>query len=195
MHDVAPVAELPWLPTDQRVLYELRRRPRWQVVPVAVLLLVGTPLAMFGLLSWAGLDATGASVLVAVIAGVVASVQSRRQEKRAATADALAALQTTDVLAEADRTVATLLRTGEQIDPDLDGPEDAALITLLDYYELLARMALANSIDRRLLVSLRGGAIGTLWSRLDDYIRVRSVHYGSPLYEGLTALVRYEDLQ
>lgn len=165
---------------------------RWQFMPslftrVARAVLVAVLMASaFGLfILWPVVDATAASVLVAVVFGLFTFRQQALSQIRQHTVELLTQFQTADRLVDADRWMALRIKSGEPIGPEIDGEADEQVITLLDYYEFLAVLARRGQIHAGLLNELRGGAIVRTFEVCLPYIYGRRQTTANDLYSGL----------
>lgn len=135
---------------------------------------------------------TVASVLTAIVLGALGFRQSRRAERRNLTVALVANLSTSTELAEADFHMARLIREGRPVEAgSLDAESDAKLMALLDYYEFLATAVADGSLDRRVIVHLRGPAMARAFALCEPYIRDRRASVGPPgPYGNLETFVR-----
>lgn len=132
------------------------------------------------------IDATSASVLVAVVAGSATVLQQRTVQRRTHTITLITALQN-GRLAQADDWMALRIATGRPVGPDLTAAEQPLAMGLLDYYEFLAVLAQRGLIDVPLLLDLRGGAMTRCYRLCHGYVADRRRTVSPGLYSSLEA--------
>ena len=59
------------------------------------------------------------------------------------------------------------------LDGSVSGEDDAAIITMLDYYEFICQGVLEGSLSGRAVCQVRGGAIRTTYNTCERYIADR----------------------
>lgn len=181
-------APSPWLRSTQM---------RWRLtsLPLRLAVQAGAATAI-GVVSFAVLraidfiDATAASVLVAVFFGVFTVLQQRQSQRRQHTVELITAFQTAEQLCAADRWMARRITAGESIETDIGADDEAHVIVMLDYYEFLAVLAQRGMIDVALLMDLRGGAMARCYRLSEAYIADRREHVWSNLYGGLDIFIK-----
>jgi hypothetical protein len=169
---------------------------RWRLTGLPIRLAVQAGAAtVIGVISFAVLstidfiDATAASVLVAVFFGVFTVLQQRQSQRRQHTVELITAFQTAEQLCAADRWMARRITAGEPVGTTLSADDEAHVIVMLDYYEFLAVLAQRGMIDVALLMDLRGGAMTRCYRLCEAYIADRREHVWSNLYHGLDIFV------
>lgn len=128
------------------------------------------------------IDATSASVLVAVFFGAATVLQLRQSQRRQYTVELLTNFQTTDSLAAADMWMAARIAGHREVSKDLPADELRHAITMLDYYEFLATLALRGFVDVSMLRSLRGGTMSRCHDLCRTYITACRKEIGDELY-------------
>lgn len=128
------------------------------------------------------IDATSASVLVAVIFGAATVLQVRQNQRRQYTVELLTNFQTTDALAAADAWMAARIADHREVSSDLPADELRYAMVMLDYYEFLATLALRGFVDVSMLRSLRGGTMSRCYDLCRTYITACRKDIGSELY-------------
>jgi hypothetical protein len=130
-------------------------------------------------------DATTASILVAVFFGVTAVVQQRQTQRRQHTVDLITAFQTADALSAADAWMADRITRRATVGGDVLGADQGHVMTLLDYYEFLAVLARRGLVDVPLLLDLRGGAMTRAFDICRPYVHDRRSNVWPGLYSCL----------
>jgi hypothetical protein len=128
------------------------------------------------------IDATSASVLVAVIFGAATVLQLRQAQRRQYTVELLTNFQTTEALAAADMWMAARIADHREVPSDLPADELRYAMAMLDYYEFLATLALRGFIDVSMLRSLRGGTMSRCHDLCRTYIAGCRAEIGGELY-------------
>jgi hypothetical protein len=169
---------------------------RWRVQHLAVRLAVQAAVgALIGfaafrlLISSSTIDATAASVLVAVFFGIFTVLQQRQSQRRQHTVELITAFQTAEELCAADRWMAERIAGAEPVGPDLEPAAAGHVMVLLDYYEFLAVLAQRGMVDVPLLMDLRGGAMARCYAICDAYLADRRARVFAGLYVGLGVFV------
>ena len=171
----------------------LRRiRVRWRLLGLPVRLAIQTAavtaagFAIFAILQTTdAVDATAASLLVAVVFGSATVLQHRQAQRRQYTVELIAAFQTTDHLAAADTWMANQIAGDLPVTADVCLADEPRVIAMLDYYEFLAVLAEQGLIDVPLVRNLRGGTMARCFLICHDYIEDRRTRVGPELYRGL----------
>jgi hypothetical protein len=180
-----------WL-RRQEVSWRLARRPLRVAAQGLAAAALGVAAFLF-LRTSGDINETAASILVAVLFGVVTVYQQRQAQRRQHTVGLLTAFQSADHLAAADIWMATRISRNEPVDGDIDPADERYVIAMLDYYEFLAELALRGLLDTPLLVRLRGGTMSRCFSLCRAYVEDRRRRAGPELYrclEELAAAVR-----
>ena len=169
---------------------------RWRVqnlaVRVGVQALAGAAIGFAAfrvLLSNSAVDATAASVLVAVFFGLFTVLQQRQSQRRQHTVELITAFQTAEELCAADRWMAERIAAAEPGGADLEPAEAGHVMVLLDYYEFLAVLAQRGMVDVTLLMDLRGGAMSRCYAICEEYLADRRARVFAGLYVGLGVFV------
>jgi hypothetical protein len=176
----------------ERVRWRLARKPLRLVAQAAATALLA--LAGFLFLRAGGdVNETAASILIAVVFGVVTVLQQRQAQKRQHTVGLITAFQSADHLAAADVWMASRISNHREVTGDIPEADECHVITILDYYEFLAVLAVRGVVDTPLLVRLRGGTMQRCFDLCRSYIEDRRLRTGPEIYrclEDLTAAVR-----
>jgi hypothetical protein len=166
-----------------------RTRLRWYLVSpvlrlaIQAVMVAAAALAGFAFLSIGNaINETAASILVAVVFGVATVLQLRQSQRRQYTVTLLTNLQSTETLWAADMWMAQRIASHRPIDADVPADDMRHVISLLDYYEFLASLALRGSIEIPLLMNLRGGTMSRCYDLCRDYITDCRAHIGAELY-------------
>lgn len=157
-------------------------RPSIRIPVLAVCVAALTIGAFAALTASTEIDATAASVLVAVVFGVATVLQERQTQRRQHTIALIAVFQSADALSAADAWTAERITSGRPVGPDLPADELTHVVALLDYYEFLAVLAQRGLIDVPLLLELRGGAMARSFSICHSYIEDRRSRVWQGLY-------------
>jgi hypothetical protein len=172
----------------------LRERIRWRLARKPLRLATqggGVALPALGtfifLRNSGQVNETAASVLVAVVFGVVTVLQQRQAQRRQHTVGLITAFQTADRLCAADVWMGSRISRRIPVDADVPAADEPHVITMLDYYEFLAVLALRGVVDTRLLVNLRGGTMSRCFRLCRDYVDDRRQRSGRELYQALEA--------
>ncbi len=172
-----------------------RMQMRWRLAGAQVrLLALAAAAASFVLAAFAVLrlgvavDATAASVLVAVVFGLAAVYQNRQSQRRQHTVGLIAAFTAED-LCLADGWMASRIRTGSAVEADVPAAQEAHVRVLLDYYEFLAVLARRGLVDVPLLLDLRGGAMSRCLELCRPYVQDRRTSVDPGLYACTEMLV------
>jgi len=139
-------------------------------------------------------DLTALSVAVAVVFGMVNSLQNAYMHRRAHTINLLTAFSTAETLATSDARMARIISSGRIIDDDVDEETDCHVINLLDYYEFICCAAQRRHIDPSTVVELRGSAMRAAYRACAPYLAARRQRLGSGLYGGLRSFLAQHDL-
>jgi hypothetical protein len=169
-----------------------RQEVRWRLAktPLRVaaqgIAVAALAVAVFLFLRTSGdINETAASILVAVVFGAVTVFQQRQAQRRQHTVGLLTAFQSADQLAAADIWMATRISRGQEVGADIGRADERHVITMLDYYEFLAVLALRGLVDTPLLVRLRGGTMSRCFYLCRGYIEDRRRHAGPEIYRCL----------
>lgn len=135
------------------------------------------------------INETAASVLVAIVFGVATVYQVRQSQRRQHTVELLNAFQSSEVLSAADVWMVRRIAAHQPIGCKPPEDDDRHVISLLDYYEFLAALALRGLVDVPLLLSLRGGTMTRCMRLCRGYIDHRRTTVGNELYRCFEALV------
>jgi len=169
---------------------------RWRLAGQPVRLVVtAVGIGALALTAFAGLSATGkidltaASVLVAVVFGVVTIRQQQQSQRRQHTVDLITAFLNTDRLSAADAWIADRILTGRPITGDIPVAERSYVISMLDYYEFLAVLAQRGLVGVPLLIDLVGGSMTRCFNICRSYIEHRRTCDFPGLYSGLEFFV------
>jgi hypothetical protein len=176
----------------QEVRWRLARKPLRVAAQGAAAAALGVAAFLF-LRTSGDINETAASILVAVLFGVVTVYQQRQAQRRQHTVGLITAFQSADQLAAADVWMATRISRNEPVDADIGRADERYVITILDYYEFLAELALRGLVDTPLLVRLRGGTMSRCFSLCRPYVEDRRRRAGPEIYrclEELAAAVR-----
>jgi len=142
--------------------------------------------AAFVFLSASGeINETAASVLVAVVFGVVTVIQQRQSQRRQHTVGLITAFQSADHLAAADVWMASRISAGREVDGDIPEADEGHVLSILDYYEFLAVLALRGMVDIPLLINLRGGTMTRCFQLCRAYVEDRRLRAGPEVYRSL----------
>lgn len=139
-------------------------------------------------------DLTALSVAVAVVFGMVTSLQNAQMHRRAHTITLLTAFSTAETLAASDARMARIISLGQVIDDAVDEETDRHVINLLDYYEFICCAAQHRHIDPSTVVELRGSAMRAAYKACAPYLAARRQRLGSGLYDGLRSFLTQHDL-
>lgn len=184
--------------TSQRPGTRTRRlQARWRlahpvprIVLQAAVVAVSTVAAFAFLTMRSQINETAASVLVAVVFGVATVLQVRQTQRRQHTIELVTAFQGSEVLAAADTWMASRIASRREVEADIAVDAGGGhLITMLDYYEFLAALALRGHVDVRLLLNLRGGAMMRAFDISRTYIEHRRRVVGPELYRSFEVFV------
>jgi len=168
----------------EHVRWRLARKPLRlvaQAIATALLALAGFLFLRVG----GDVDETAASILIAVVFGVVTVFQQRQAQRRQHTVALLTAFQSADQLAAADVWMASRISNHHEVTADIPEPDECHVITMLDYYEFLAVLALRGMVDTPLLVRLRGGTMQRCFDLCRTYVEDRRLRTGSDIYRCL----------
>ncbi|HEU5108112.1 MAG TPA: hypothetical protein VFT95_06100 [Micromonosporaceae bacterium] len=172
-----------WL-HQEHVRWRLARKPLRlvaQAVATALLALAGFVFLRTG----GDVNETAASILIAVVFGVVTVLQQRQAQKRQHTVALITAFQSADHLAAADVWMASRVSGRREVTGDIPADDECHVITILDYYEFLAVLAMRGIVDTPLLVRLRGGTMQRCFDLCRSYIEDRRLRAGPELYRCL----------
>jgi hypothetical protein len=168
----------------ERVRWRLARKPLRLVAQAAATALLA--LAGFLFLRAGGdVNETAASILIAVVFGVVTVLQQRQAQKRQHTVGLITAFQSADHLAAADVWMASRISNNREVTGDIPDADECHVITILDYYEFLAVLAVRGVVDTPLLVRLRGGTMQRCFELCRSYIEDRRLRTGPEIYRCL----------
>jgi hypothetical protein len=156
--------------------------PVWRVVAQAAAAIALAAIAFGFLTTRDDVNETAASILVALVFGVATVVQLRQAQRRQHTVGLITAFQSTEVLAAADTWMATRISTRRRVDAEIAAGDERHVISMLDYYEFLATLAMRGLIDVPLLLDLRGGAMARCLDICRAYIADRREHVAPGLY-------------
>jgi hypothetical protein len=135
------------------------------------------------------IDATAASVLVAVFFGIFTVFQQRQAQRRQHTVELITAFQTSDQLSAADKWMVERITNARPVEVDVSPDDEGHVVVLLDYYEFLAVLAQRGMVDVPLLMDLRGGAMARCFRMCETYIDDRRLRVRTSLYFGLDMFV------
>ncbi|MGH3905484.1 MAG: DUF4760 domain-containing protein [Pseudonocardiaceae bacterium] len=162
----------------------LSGKPLWIIAQGIGVAALATAVFIF-LRASGDINETAASVLVAVVFGVVTFRQQRQAQRRQHTVGLITAFQTAQTLSAADVWMASRISSERKVDVDIAESDECHVIAILDYYEFLAVLALRGIVDTTLLISLRGGTMTRCFHLCHAYIEDRRVRVGAELYESL----------
>jgi hypothetical protein len=169
-----------WL-RREHVRWRLARKPLRVATQGAAAALFAVAAFLF-LRSSGDINETAASILIAVVFGVVTVYQQRQAQRRQHTVGLITAFQSADQLAAADVWMATRITNHREVGADITEADERHVITILDYYEFLATLALRGLVDTPLLIRLRGGTMARCFQLCRTYIADRRVRAGSEIY-------------
>lgn len=135
------------------------------------------------------IDETAASVLVAVVFGVATVLQLRQSQRRQHTLELITGFQHAEALSAADIWMATRITEHRPVGVDIPVEDARYVITMLDYYEFLASLALRGLVDVPLLLGLRGGTMTRCYEICRGYVEDRRANVGAELYRRLEVFV------
>jgi hypothetical protein len=159
---------------------------------------LGIVLGIFGALNTIEtINATAASILVAVIFGIVTIFQQRQSQRRQYTVDLLTTFVSNDRVSSATAWLADRRINNKPITGKVSAYERSYVSAALDYYELIAALALRGRVDIPIVLDLIGSAMIRDFESCRSYIEHRRATDAPHLYSDielfLTEYRRYED--
>lgn len=153
----------------------------------------GLALGIFGAVNAIDvINATAASVLVAVVFGVVTIFQQRQSQRRQHTVDLLTEFLSADRISTATAWLADRRITQKPVTKEISASERSHVIAAFDYYELIATLALRGLVDVRIVVDLAGASMARDYESCRSYIEHRRVTDAPNLYREIEVfLARY----
>lgn len=172
---------------------------QWQLANPAVrtiLIGIGTAglvLGIFGAVNAIDvINATAASVLVAVVFGVVTIFQQRQSQRRQHTIDILTEFLSADRVSAATAWLADRRITKKPVTGEVSASERSHVIAAFDYYELIATLALRGLLDVRIVVDLARPSMARDYEFCQSYIEHRRAADAPNLYREIEIfLTRY----
>ena len=172
---------------------------RWRLANPAlrtILIGIGTAglvLGIFGAVNAIEvINATAASVLVAVVFGVVTIFQQRQSQRRQHTVDLLTEFLSADRISTATAWLADRRITKKPVTGEVTASERSYVIAAFDYYELIAMLALRGLVDVKIVLDLAGASMARDYESCRSYIEHRRVTGAPDLYREVEVfLARY----
>lgn len=135
------------------------------------------------------------TIIFSVLIFLAGLQYGRLQDRRAHTLDVVMGIFQSDALATANVRLAEInleVESGDRtLDGSVSGEDDAAIITLLDYYEFICQGVLEGSLSSRAVKEVRGGAMRTTYNACERYIADRRDSLSRPrLYWALERFVK-----
>lgn len=135
------------------------------------------------------------TILFSVLVFLAGLQYGRMQDRRAHTLDVVMGIFHADSLANANvklsRINLDVKEHGRTLDGSISGEDDAAIITILDYYEFICQGVFEGSLSRRAVRDVRGGAMRTTYEACQQYISDRRESLERPrLYWALERFVK-----
>jgi hypothetical protein len=176
----------------------------WQIANPALRIMVivigtlGIVLGIFGALNTIEtINATAASILVATIFGVVTIFQQRQSQRRQYTVDLLTTFVSGDRVSSATAWLADRGINNKPITGKVSSDERSRVSAALDYYELVAALALRGRVDVPIVLDLIGSSMVRHFELCRSYIYHRRATDAPYLYSDLelflTEYRRYEN--
>lgn len=131
-------------------------------------------------------------LLVAFLTWLLTHLKSKKDQKVSNTIQIINNLSTVHHLLDADLKIRNELRSNNDFKlNEINEEVEERLVTILDYYEFLARLYWEGSADKASIEHLRGGLILELYKASSEYIQHLREQLGRPdLYEQLEKLTK-----
>jgi hypothetical protein len=144
-----------------------------------------------GLRAGVEIEATAASVLVAIVFGVATVALQRQAQRRQATVGLVSLLVSDDRIAPAETWLADRALRGQLITEEIVGsPADRQRVAaVLDYYEMLSVLARRGLVDVGIVIDLAGGGMTWAFHQCRPYIDYRRANDSPWLYSDLESFV------
>jgi hypothetical protein len=165
---------------------------RWRLAnPIlrTIVITIGTGvivLGSFGVLNAIEvINATAASVLVAVVFGVVTIFQQRQSQRRQYTVDLLTVFFSGERISSATAWLAHREVTKKPVTREISVNDRDHVIAALDYYELIAVLALRGLVDVPIVLDLVGTSMARDFESCRSYIEHRRATNAPNIYSDL----------
>jgi hypothetical protein len=170
---------------------------RWRVANPTLRTLViaiataGVVLGIFGVLNAIGtINATAASILVAVVFGISTIFQQRQSQRRQYTVDLLTEFVSSDRVSSAAAWLADRRINSRPVTEKVSAQERGQVSAALDYYELIASLALRGQVDVPMVLEIIGSSLIRNFEVCRPYVDHRRATDAPYIYSDIEVFLR-----
>jgi hypothetical protein len=130
------------------------------------------------------------TVVFATATWAVTEWRNRKAQRTSHTADVLAALSTSERLAESSYQVTRLINAGARVSlSGIDPKTEAHVVDILDYYEFLCDLYASGPLSRKTITEVRGQLMKRTWDVCEPYIMETRAVQGRKVYSAFQGFV------